>query len=165
MSAHKTLLASVNAKLAGGGGGEDSVRTPRASAGSSTRGAGATSLDPHLPEHRELLVAFLLHCADLHNPLLPPPLSQRIAGDLAREFEAQAAAERALGLPVTVMLAHGSRAALAKMEQGFLAFVVSPLYGSLASLCPALGRRCLARIEDNQTAWAALVGAEAAPPA
>ena len=41
-------------------------------------------------EERELLVAFLLHCADLCNPLLPPEMSQRIAAALGREFEAQA---------------------------------------------------------------------------
>jgi hypothetical protein len=63
----------------------------------------------------QLLVSFLLHCADLCNPLLPPALSMRIANTLGREFDSQAEAERAAGLPVTVMLAHdtGSKA---KME-------------------------------------------------
>ena len=56
-------------------------------------------------EDRQLLVAFLLHCADLCTPLLPPAVSQRCCNDLAREFDAQAALERAAGLPVTVMLA------------------------------------------------------------
>ncbi len=68
-----------------------------------------------MPLQPQLLVSFLLHCADLCNPLLPPALSMRIANTLGREFDAQAEAERAAGLPVTVMLAHdmGSKA---KME-------------------------------------------------
>ena len=56
------------------------------------------------PEDRRLAVAFVLHCADLHTGLLPPILSQRVACDLSSEFEAQAAAEAALGLKVTVRL-------------------------------------------------------------
>lgn len=51
------------------------------------------------------------------NPLFPPPVSQRIASQLADEFEAQAARERALGLPVTVMIAHDA-GGQAKMEMG-----------------------------------------------
>ena len=42
------------------------------------------------PEHRQLLVSFLLHCADLCTPLLPPEQSKRVAATLADEFEAQA---------------------------------------------------------------------------
>ncbi len=61
----------------------------------------------------------MLHCADLSCPLLPPALSQRVAGDLSREFAAQADRERAAGQPVTVMEA-ATELAKAKMEAGFL---------------------------------------------
>ena len=64
--------------------------------------AAASGFASGQPEERQLLVSFLLHCADLGNPLRPPSLSARIADDLQREFEAQAARERAQGLPVTV---------------------------------------------------------------
>jgi len=72
---------------------------------------------------RQLLVAFMLHCADLCTPLLPPPLSARATEALGREFAAQASAERAAGLPVTVMLAD-DRASKAKLELGFIDYAV-----------------------------------------
>ena len=74
-----------------------------------------------LPEHRELLVSFLLHCADLCCPLAPPPVSRRIAESLSVEFARQAERERAEGLPVTVPVAKDENAK-AKMELGFIDF-------------------------------------------
>lgn len=113
MSTHKTLLAGVEARLA----------TPADATGVRVSGededggamhAGSFSRDS--AEDRQLLVSFLLHCADLCNPLLPPALSQRIADDLGREFSAQATLERRAGLPVTVMLADGD-ASKAKVRE------------------------------------------------
>lgn len=60
---------------------------------------------------------FVLHCADLSTCLFPPPLSQRLSSALSSEFDAQAATEKSLGLPVTVMLA-ATPEAKAKMESG-----------------------------------------------
>jgi cAMP-specific phosphodiesterase 4 len=124
MSAHKTLLASVSARMAG----ESPAGAAQAAAAVAHDAAGRLSVDlgvtpggfeRYQPEHRMLLISFLLHCADLCNPLLPPAVSQRIAGALGTEFEAQAARERAAGLPVTVMLA-SDRASKAKQELGFI---------------------------------------------
>ncbi len=109
------------------------------------------------PEDRQLLVAFLLHCADLCTPLLPPPASARVCDDLAREFTAQAERERAAGLPVTVMLAPDALAQ-AKMELGFIDYVVRPLYVQLAALLPDLGH-CLALIDMNRARWEGIVAA------
>ena len=119
-----------------------------------TGGGEASGFSRDSPEDRQLLVSLLLHAADLHNPLLPPPVSRRIAADLAREFEAQAALERAAGLPVTVMLAD-DRAGMAKIETGFSDFVVRPLYEVLAKVAPRLGAKCLPLIDANREAWAA----------
>lgn len=107
---------------------------------------------------RQLWVSFMLHCADLGNPLRAPELSSRIADDLQREFEAQAARERVAGLPVTVMLATTDEAK-AKLELGFLEFVVAPLFVTLASVAPRLGDKCLRLIGHNKTAWNARIGA------
>ena len=52
--------------------------------------AAGAMYDARAPEHRTLLVSFLLHCADLCTPLLPPAISKRVASSLAAEFEAQA---------------------------------------------------------------------------
>ena len=130
MSAHKTLLAGIEARLTAAPG-DDGVRVSGDDA-EGTPHAGSFSRDS--AEDRQLLVAFVLHCADLHNPLLPPQLSRRIADDLGREFAAQAEQERRAGLPITVMLAD-SDAAKARMEIGFLD------YGAFCSAehCKACG--------------------------
>jgi high affinity cGMP-specific 3',5'-cyclic phosphodiesterase 9 len=104
MACHKELLARVTACLA----------DRRAAA------AAAAAVDPLVADAQQtVIVSFILHCVDLCCPLLPPPLSRRIAGDLSREFAAQAAAERAARLPVSVMEAP-TELAKAKMEIGFL---------------------------------------------
>jgi hypothetical protein len=114
-------------------------------------------------EDRQLLVAFMLHCADLCTPLLPPPLSVRATEALGREFAAQAKAERAAGLPVTVMLADDP-ASKAKLELGFIDYAVHPLYAALVGIFPELSG-CLSLIDRNRSAWGAAVAAEAAAEA
>jgi hypothetical protein len=166
MSVHKALLARVAARV---GESADAAAAERAAGGGGSGGGGGNAADavavPHpngggfaarTADDRQLLVCFLLHNADLCNPLLPPPLSRRLATDLGREFNAQADAERAAGLPVTVMLA-ADDGARAKLEVGFIEFCVRPLYVTLAALAPKLGARCLTRIDANRAAWAALI--------
>lgn len=58
---------------------------------------------------------YILHSADLSNPLAPPDVSRRTALAVSAEFDAQASRERELGLPVTVMVAD-SEYGKAKME-------------------------------------------------
>jgi hypothetical protein len=81
-------------------------------------------------------------------------VSQRIAAELQAEFEAQAAREARLGLPVTVPLA-ATPAAKATLELGFIQFVVRPLYETLARVVPPLGE-CLPLIDANADAWRAI---------
>jgi hypothetical protein len=115
-----------------------------------------------LPD-RILLVSFLLHCADLCNPLFPPPMSRRIAYELEAEFSKQADLERQAGLPVSVMLAH-SDVAKAQNEVGFILAVVKPLYTTLAELCPPL-RLCCGLIDANTAQWQEVIARAAAPAA
>jgi hypothetical protein len=82
MACHKELIVRVSASLA-----------------DATEHAAAATKEAA----RVTMVAFILHCADLCCPLLPPQMSRRVAGDLSREFAAQAVRERAAALPVTVM--------------------------------------------------------------
>jgi hypothetical protein len=118
------------------------------------------------PEDRQLLVAFLVHTADLHNPLLPPSMSRRIADELSREFANQAVLERAASLPVTVMLPQSAddAAGKAKMELGFLNFVVAPLYDTFAKIAPSLGAKCLVRIGANRDMWTDIIAEAATAP-
>lgn len=62
-----------------------------------------------------LLATYILHSADLSNPLAQPEVSKRTALAVSQEFDAQAAKEKELGLPVTVMVAD-SEYSKAKME-------------------------------------------------
>jgi hypothetical protein len=123
----------------------------------------ASAFNRDSAEDRQLLVAFMLHCADLCTPLLPPPLSARATEALGREFAAQAAAERAAGLPVTVMLADDP-ASKAKLELGFIDYAVHPLYFTLTGVFPELSG-CLQLIDRNRSYWGAAVAAEAAAEA
>lgn len=68
MSRHKALLQRVEGRV----------------------GGGAPPLSRDSAEDRRLLVAFLVHCADLCNPVLAPPMSKRIADRLGDEFKTQA---------------------------------------------------------------------------
>jgi cAMP-specific phosphodiesterase 4 len=117
----------------------------------------AEGFSPDSVDDRRLLVAFLLHCADLCNPLKPHAVSRRIAADLGREFAAQAALETAAGLPVSVMLSQ-SEVTRATNEVGFISAVVSPLYKTLAELAPPLGV-CLTLIEANRRTWEEVIAA------
>jgi hypothetical protein len=107
VAVHKDLVARVSAQA------NDS--------GAATGVEASAGFSRELPEHRELLVSFLLHCADLCCPLAPPPVSRRIAEALSVEFARQAERERAEGLPVTVPVAKDENAK-AKMELGFIDF-------------------------------------------
>jgi hypothetical protein len=103
MSVHKELLAKVV------------LRATR----EAVRGAGAGGFSRASADDRGLLVSFLLHTADLCNPVLPPPLSYRIANQLAVEFARQAELEQAAGLPITVMISD-TDVGKAKLELGFI---------------------------------------------
>ena len=48
-------------------------------------------------------VAALLHCADLHSPVMEPELDMQLADLISQEFEMQAALELELGMQPTVM--------------------------------------------------------------
>jgi hypothetical protein len=91
------------------------------------------------------------------NPLFPPDVSQRNAANLGAEFSAQAAAERARGLPPSVPVPASERER-ARGELGFIRHVVQPLYGALAKLAPDTRLPCGALIEANAAAWAAIAG-------
>ena len=103
MGVHKDLLARVVLRAT-----RDAVH-----------GAGSGGFARASPDDRSLLVCFLLHCADLSNPVLPPELSRRIAAELGREFKNQAEMESRAQLPITVMLAVDD-VGTAKLELGFI---------------------------------------------
>jgi len=161
MSLHGELLARVTARVASqreaaaaDAQPPDASRPRRSSTTPGAALAPAGGFRRDSVEDRRLLVSFLLHCADLCNPLLPFALSRRIAGELEAEFAKQAALERAAGLQVSVMLSTDT-ASKARNELGFIKAVVTPLYRTLADVSPPL-RACLALIDANCAQWEAL---------
>jgi hypothetical protein len=165
VAAHRDAAAAAAAAGADGAGADgagappDAARTRRSSTAGAAHaaGAGAAGFRRESVDDRRLLVCYLLHCADLCNPLLPFPLSRRIANTLETEFAAQAALERAQELPVSVMLAQ-TDVAKARNEVGFIKAVVKPLYTTLADVAPPL-RACLARMDATCAQWEALIAA------
>ena len=104
-------------------------------------------------EQAEALTAFL-HLADLSNPVLEFSISRRWASLVCSEFRAQAARETELGLPVAPHLAKlDTPLDVAKLQLGFIDFVVMPLWSAAAVLFPGAKRR-IAQLERNRAAWA-----------
>jgi hypothetical protein len=144
MACHKDLLARVASRLADEAAA--AAAAEQAQQAAAHHGGGGSSLEDEVQQ--VAFVSFVLHCADLCCPLLPPPLSRRISGDLSREFEAQAAAERAAHLPVSVMEAP-TELAKAKMEIGFLGARLrraSFVGRQRARACLACVRACAQRV-------------------
>jgi hypothetical protein len=167
MSVHGDLLARVTARVAAQREAA-AAEAPAGAAepGNASRMRRSSTTAPGAPapsatfrrdclEDQRLLVAYLLHCADLCNPLLPFALSRRIAGELETEFANQAAMERAAGLPVSVMLSPDTPSK-ARNELGFIKAVVAPLYRTLTDVSPPL-RSCLALIDANCAQWEHLI--------
>ena len=88
MKVHSELCTAVDAKVA------------------QSRTASRPAFSRESAEDRLLLVKFLLHCADLSNPLAGPAVSRRLANLVSAEFNNQAERERSMGLPVTALEAY-----------------------------------------------------------
>ena len=153
-----------------------SLRTPRGAprlplARSDSRGGGggglaqqrtATPAGPHpLPDvSTKQLVELLVHAADLSNPVLPAfSAVQTWALKVCDEFMAQAATERAAGLPCAPhMEGLTSLPAIAKLQLGFIDYVCSPLWLALTSpesLMPELAEAAH-NMARNRGAWKAI---------
>ncbi len=95
-------------------------------------------------EERTQLVSVLVHAADLANPILPLRRAVKLMVDVAREFQNQAREERRLMLPVTSFMDIKGQVSetskeVAKLNVGFVDFVVSPLWKTIGQMFPELG--------------------------
>lgn len=102
---------------------------------------GRGGIDRNSPDDRQLLVSFLLHCADLSNPLSSFDSSKKVSDRVSVEFNTQAELERKKGLPVTVMESTDG-ASKAKMEVR-----VDLSAGAAPACCPA-ACICLSLLPD-----------------
>ena len=72
-------------------------------------------------KHRLLLMDAVVHASDVSNPVLPPKLSKAWSDRVVKEFNAQVAREKKLGLPVsTFMDVKVGTAGQAKLNVGFI---------------------------------------------
>ena len=108
-------------------------------------------------DDRIMIVEILLHSADLSNPTQPKDNSVEWALLVADEFRSQVAKEKEHGLPVTKFMDFkGELSAenpnIAKLNIGFIDFVVAPLWQTLAEFLPSLKER-VECMHSNKACW------------
>jgi len=86
---------------------------------------------------RLILLANGLHCADLGNPCKPLHIYMEWMRRLMEEFYLQGDAERALGLPVSLMMDR-SKPNVERSQMGFIDVICQPLWETLHEITPEL---------------------------
>ena len=105
---------------------------------------------------KDTLAAALIHTADLAAHAFPRTVSLAWSERIADEFGAQVAAEAAVGLPsAPFMLGLDAPAARAKMQAGFVGFVVAPLWRGVAALAGGALDEPLRNVEENAAMYTA----------
>ena len=95
---------------------------------------------------------FLMHSADLSNPVRPFPLAKRWAYLIIDEFTQQGDMEKRLSLPVSPMcdretlMTDGQKA---KMQVDFMDYVVTPMYTLMGDFLPNMDT-CLDLLKSNR---------------
>jgi hypothetical protein len=95
---------------------------------------------------------YILHCADLSNPVRPFYLAKEWASRVSEEFNRQGEIEKARGLPVSTFLLTPDTARLAKNEIYFSGQVVAPMWRNLAAVFHPISH-LVAQIEENIESW------------
>ena len=85
---------------------------------------------------RKDLVNTIVHAMDLNNVAIPWPETVKWAKRVGTEFAAQVDKEKAKNLPVSGFMDVRDDVSLAKLQIGFVKFVVQPFYEKVAHLIP-----------------------------
>ncbi|ETO30206.1 phosphodiesterase [Reticulomyxa filosa] len=117
---------------------------------------------------RFFLLETVVHLADVSNPAKPLEIAKTWAYRVMDEFYHQALLtlcfcicvymcqgdeERKLGIPVTPMMDKQSPSAqIAKVQVGFLQFVIVPFFESFNALCPDI-EECFVTLKKNLEYW------------
>mmetsp|Transcript_9779 Transcript_9779/g.23320 ORF Transcript_9779/g.23320 Transcript_9779/m.23320 type:complete len:462 (-) Transcript_9779:166-1551(-) len=119
---------------------------------------------------KDLVLRVIVHAADLSNPVLPTERARDWAYRAVLEFHNQAELEKKEGLPFApFMEPHPDNVLeLAKLQIGFVSFVVKPYWLALTQILPRLQHR-VDQLEENLVYWnktkeVALAKAEADKP-
>lgn len=104
---------------------------------------------------RELVQKAAVHAADISNPLLTRELYQKWTYVCVLEFYEQAEKEKSMSLPFAPHMEHhpDKTLELAKLQIGFISFVVQPFWKSVSNLAPSsLGPR-VEQLASNLEYW------------
>jgi|EP00945_MAST-04E_sp_MAST-4E-sp1_P006614 cAMP-specific phosphodiesterase 4 len=104
------------------------------------------------PEHKQMLAAFILHCADVSNPVKHWSYCERWAVLVMHEFFGQGDSEKRLNLPLS-MNCDRDTVSTPTCQLGFGAFIIKPLFLLLAKLLPKIGAVYLKNFEENNKMW------------
>lgn len=111
------------------------------------------------------LAECIIHSADLSNPILPSfPTVYKWAVMVCDEFTQQVALEQAAGYPFAPHMAGlTTPQAIAKLQVGFVDYVVAPLWTAMATALPELAD-ALTHMAHNKLQWKAIVDGGPVPP-
>ena len=95
----------------------------------------------------------LLHCSDISNPAKPVAAYTEWTDRVIEEFYYQSDLERAADLPVSNPFAQRTSPGVAKMQTGFIAYIVRPIFTAWCDFVPQLKEMIMPHIEHNAAMW------------
>ncbi|KAL4512042.1 hypothetical protein ABPG72_005044 [Tetrahymena utriculariae] len=104
---------------------------------------------------KKTVMESLLHASDISNPARPWEICYQWTNKVMTEFWAQGDEEKRLGLPVTY-LCDRVETNTSKSQQGFIDFVVKPLFEIISNFLPEL-QQFMINFEQNKEKWAELL--------
>ncbi|KAF2369133.1 3'5'-cyclic nucleotide phosphodiesterase catalytic domain [Trinorchestia longiramus] len=120
-------------------------------------------MDMEQPECRHFSLQIALKCADICNPCRPWEVSHKWSQKICDEFYRQGDYERQLNLPVTTMCDRYATS-VAKIQTGFIEYVVSPLFGAWHEWLGTTLSSCMMRnLRHNLQQWQERLAEDALP--
>lgn len=111
-------------------------------------------------ENRKLVLQMALKCADICNPCRSWNIARKWAECVCQEFFKQGDREKKEGLPVSASC-NKYKITTAKIQQGFLKYVVEPLFKLWNEFLPSeLSEQMLSKIDKHQLRWTKIVNGE-----
>ena len=101
---------------------------------------------------RLILLANMLHSADLANPCKPLQTYLRWTERVTKEFYNQGDKEREQGLPVSLMMDR-AKPNLERSQLGFIDVIVQPLWATLSEIAGSDVNVCLRHLQTNRQYW------------
>jgi len=119
------------------------------------------SQEPPDDKAKDLVLRCLVHAGDLSNPVLPTELYCQWAYRVVLEFHHQAEMEKKRGVPFQPFMEHhpDNTLELAKLQCGFVSFVVQPFWNAMVGVLPHVQTR-VDQLGVNLKYWQAIKAEE-----